>query len=63
VAYQFQIEEYQRDLEAERESHKRTKAKSESLDQQRNTLLQALNAKKKEVGLSYERKRAHIMHG
>ena len=50
-------------MEAERESHKRTKAKSESLDQQRNTLLQALNAKKKEVGLSYERKRAHIMHG
>lgn len=49
LAYQCQIEEFQRDLEAERISHQRTKDNSLSLSQQWKDLHQELMAKKKEV--------------
>jgi len=50
VAYTYQMEEFQRDLEAEQKSHERTKANYQSLDQQWKTMYHELLAKRKEVG-------------
>ena len=45
-----QVDEYLRDLTAERESHDRTKANLQSVNQQWQDVYRQLQAKKEEVG-------------
>ena len=49
MVYKCQMEEFQRDLEAEQKDHERTKANYQSLNQQWKNMHQELMAKTKEV--------------
>ena len=57
MAYKYQVEELHGDLEAERQSHARTKANSQSLNQQLRTMHQELATKKKQVWKRPEKRR------
>ena len=53
--YQIQVEEFQHALDAERQSHERTKHNKESLDKQLDTMLQELKEKNNQVWKTREK--------